>query len=124
MSSLDNIFHQFAQAFRGVVRNEGKEVAFVEELGRPDLDGSVASLLVVDRYLTTLHARGDTIPEDAWHATVLWGGAYVGEVIRLTVKLPRLRGHPDYAASRRDCNLSSYSTGERYSMDECLLCRL
>ena len=82
MSDLDGIFREFALAFVGKLHGAEGEIAWPERLRRTDLDGTLASLKVVDEYLETLHQQQDEIAEAAWHTTVLWGGAYVGEVIR------------------------------------------
>ena len=82
--SLDNIFHEFANAFRGRVVNKGRDVAFARSLRRNALDETLESLHDVDKYLIELHARQSEIPSAEWETTVLWGGAYVGEVIRLS----------------------------------------
>jgi len=84
--SLDDIFHEFANAFKGRVVNEGREVAFAPFLRRTALDGSLKSLHDVDKYLIELHTRKSEIPTAVWETTVLWGGAYIGEVIPLSAR--------------------------------------
>jgi hypothetical protein len=79
---LDGIFHDFARAFRGAAKGDS-EIAFPELLRRDRLDGSLDSLREVDTYLGQLHDRQGTLEAAAAEITVLWGGAYVGEVIRL-----------------------------------------
>jgi hypothetical protein len=106
MAELDEIFNEFARAFVGTIVTD-KEVAFPEMLSRDELDGSLDSLKLVDQYLEHLHESRQVIDEAAWHTTVLWAGAYVGEVIRNAVdpglfhwedyneyvpKYPKLRG--------------------------------
>jgi len=81
MSELDSMFNEFARAFVGTVTTD-HEIAFPEHLRREDLDGSVESLHVVDEYLAFLHENRERIAVDERRSTVLWGGAYVGEVIR------------------------------------------
>ena len=57
-------------------------MALPKELPRHLLDGSLDSLHVVDAYLAKVHRQRRSISEIEWETTVLWGGAYVGEVIR------------------------------------------
>jgi|GEM_PF-1006843 len=65
---------------------QGTDVALTAELARPNLDYSLESLRSVDRYLTTLfkqHALVKRLP--GLDRTIVFGGAYVGEVIRRAV---------------------------------------
>jgi hypothetical protein len=48
-------------------------------------------------------------------------GGYFGALELLQLRLPRFGGHSHYAASLCDCNLNSYSMGDKYPIDECLL---
>ncbi len=81
MSEVDDIFREFALAFLGRIQLD-KDVAFPDGLRRDLLDGTLNSLHQVDAYLDTLHKRRRKVGEPEWHTTVLWGGAYLGEVIR------------------------------------------
>ena len=51
-------------------------------LKRDRLDYTVASLETVDEYLKYLHEHWHGQTGGEWDRAVLWGGAYVGEVIR------------------------------------------
>lgn len=91
---ISSILQEFAEAFAGRVRAE-RDVALEVMLNRSALDYSLASLEVVDRYLDDVH---DSVrPPTGWRGvfssksiestpeldhTILWGGAYVGEVLR------------------------------------------
>jgi hypothetical protein len=81
MSDLNEIFNEFARAFVGTVTSD-REIAFPHELQRDSLDGTLESLLIVDQYLKYVHLHRRKVDPLAWDTTVLWGGAYVGEVIR------------------------------------------
>jgi len=81
MAELDTIFREFAAAFAGYVP-DAKPICFPEELDRDQLDLSLDSLKIVDQYLAYLHRHNDDLSADELHSTVLYGGAYVGEVIR------------------------------------------
>lgn len=81
MAELDNIFREFAAAFAGRVP-DAKPICFAEELDRDELDLSLESLKLVDQYLAYLHDHNDVLSDDELHSTILYGGAYVGEVIR------------------------------------------
>jgi len=82
MSELNEIFHEFALVFAGKAARKG-QIAFPERLQRDKLDFTVESLHSVDKYLKYLHRKRKKITDEEWHFTVLWGGAYVGEVMRL-----------------------------------------
>jgi hypothetical protein len=82
---VDDDFEEFALAFTGEVQGDG-EIAFPERLDQDRLDFSLPSLKVLDTYLDYLHRHRRHIDEDAWHLTVLRGGAYLGEVIRRNAK--------------------------------------
>jgi hypothetical protein len=85
MSSINDIFEEFAMAFVGRVKSDA-EIAFPKKLDRSRLDFSLKSLKVLDAYVEYLHENADRIRDDAWSKTVLWGGAYLGEVIRRNAK--------------------------------------
>ena len=82
MDDMAGIFREFALAFIGRLDGADGEIASPERLRRADLDGTLDSLHAVDEYLAHLHKQRGRLPEDGWHKTVLWGGAYLGEVIR------------------------------------------
>jgi hypothetical protein len=79
--TLDEMFNEFARAFIGSVISD-HDVAFSNRLPRQKLDLSLASLHHVDHYLTHIHKKRRKLTESDWSKIVLWGGAYVGEVIR------------------------------------------
>lgn len=81
MAEIDDIFHEFAAAFAGAF-NDAKPICFSNQLNRDALDLSYASLKQVDEYLAYLHRHKHELGADEWNSTVLYGGAYVGEVIR------------------------------------------
>ncbi len=85
MESINAIFEEFALAFIGQVESDG-EIPFPNKLDRANLDFSLKSLKVLDSYLEHLHKSRRRIKDDEWHKTVLWGGAYLGEVIRRNAK--------------------------------------
>jgi hypothetical protein len=78
---VNEVFAEFAARFAGSLAGEG-EIVFAAHLDRARLDYSIDSLKAVDEYLA--HLRANQPPELGadWAETVLWGGAYVGEVIR------------------------------------------
>jgi len=81
MLELDEIFNQFARAFVGTVTSD-REIAMPGALDRNALDGSLESLHHVDLYLGVLHLEQSSLLDAELDSTILWGGAYVGEVIR------------------------------------------
>jgi hypothetical protein len=86
MSELNDIFHEFACSFTGKLRGK-REIAFSKRLQRDKLDFSLESLHTVDKYLEYLDRNKNRIEDDEWPITVLWGGAYVGEVMRLNARM-------------------------------------
>ncbi|QDV19141.1 hypothetical protein Pan153_38040 [Gimesia panareensis] len=81
MSEIDNIFHEFAAAFAGAFNN-ANPICFPDQLNRDALDLSHDSLKYVDEYLAYLHRHKNELDAEEWNSTILYGGAYVGEVIR------------------------------------------
>jgi hypothetical protein len=81
MLQVNNIFAEFAACFVGTVDGHG-EIVFPEALDRSQLDYSANSLKRVDDYLNFLHQHQPEEMSEEWIKTVLWGGAYTGEVIR------------------------------------------
>ncbi|HEY7313687.1 MAG TPA: hypothetical protein VH643_30335 [Gemmataceae bacterium] len=81
MENVNDIFVEFAACFVGSLDGDG-EIVHPEHLDRSKLDYSVESLKVVDEYLTYLHDNHSEEMGRDWVKAVLWGGAYVGEVIR------------------------------------------
>lgn len=80
-SELDEIFGQFSQAFLGKLKG-ATPIAFAAQLAREELDYSQESLKLVDEYLSHLHKHKKKISDADWESTVLYAGAYMGEVIR------------------------------------------
>jgi len=100
MQYANEDFEEFADDFiRGLQQND--RIVFTERLQRDALDFSIESLKHVDEYLNYVFQnrprpkgwvnklqsffgnRNLDLPEGRdWITTVLWGGAYVGEVIR------------------------------------------
>ena len=85
MAEIDDIFQEFAAAFAGAF-DDAKPICFPSQLRRNALDLSLASLKHVDEYLSYLHRRKNELIPAEWNSTVLYGGAYVGEVIRHETK--------------------------------------
>jgi hypothetical protein len=81
MAEIDDIFRQFAACFAGAIE-DANPICHPEMLDRDALDLTLESLKAVDGYLTHLHQHKDALDPAEWNSTVLYGGAYVGEVIR------------------------------------------
>jgi hypothetical protein len=78
---VNDIFADFAAHFTGQKPGDG-EIAHPDQLDRTRLDGTLDSLHAVDAYLTFLHQHRPEEMTDDWALAMLWGGAYLGEVIR------------------------------------------
>lgn len=87
MQDVNDIFGEFAAGFVGTLNGDG-EIVHVKKLDRSKLDYSVASLKVVDKYLEYLHKKRPRELGREWVRAILWGGAYVGEVIRRNAPRP------------------------------------
>lgn len=72
---------EVADFFTGTLRCE-RDVIFAERLQRKRLDYTQDSLHAVDEWLQILQDLGMAHVNEANSETVLWAGAYVGEVIR------------------------------------------
>ncbi|HKI34163.1 MAG TPA: hypothetical protein VKA46_20085 [Gemmataceae bacterium] len=81
MENVNDIFAEFAACFAGTLDGDG-QIVHPERLNRSRLDHSLLSLKVVDEYLNYLHENRPQQMGRDWVKAVLWGGAYVGEVIR------------------------------------------
>ena len=83
MQELNSIFCEFAEVFRGNLDDKG-QLFEVVQLERSVLDYTLESLHALDRYLDHLHHHQQQLSAVAIDKAVLWGGAYLGEVIRRT----------------------------------------
>lgn len=81
MEYVDDIFTEFAACFTGALEGDS-EIVHPDRIDRAQLDYSIASLKIVDEYLGYLHQHRPEQMGRQWVNAVLWGGAYVGEVIR------------------------------------------
>jgi hypothetical protein len=81
LPDVNDIFADFAAYFAGQQSTDG-EIAHPDQLDRSRLDGSLDSLRIVDAYLAFLHSNRPEEMTDDWARAMLWGGAYLGEVIR------------------------------------------
>ena len=83
MQDVNPLFEEFAAIFCGELQ-EDSDVVHRDRLDRTRLDYSVDSLKTVDEYLILLHSNHPIQfgQDQKWIKTIMWGGAYVGEVIR------------------------------------------
>jgi hypothetical protein len=96
VEDVSSYFEEFAEAFVGRVKGN-HDIAFELFLNREALDYSLDSLKLVDKYLDEVHACVKPKPHTGIRAlfqrkivertpeldkTILWAGAYVGEVLR------------------------------------------
>jgi hypothetical protein len=78
---INSIFSEFAEAFVGIVISDG-DIAFADELDREKLDYTLESLIDVDTYFSYVRENIQEVSDRELDNTMLWGGAYVGEVIK------------------------------------------
>ena len=93
MEYVNDIFEEFADCFVGALEGDG-EIVHSDRLERDKLDYSVASLKVVDEYLNYLYDHRLPKLGGDWVNALLWGGAYLGQVIRRNA--PREYNWVDY----------------------------
>lgn len=86
MTYYDEMFGDFAEAFLGNLEGEG-DVPIREALDVSALDYSLESLKSVDSYLKKLHEMHLDTSGKEYQNVVVWGGAYLGEVIRRNAQL-------------------------------------
>jgi hypothetical protein len=118
MENVNEIFAEFAACFVGNLDGDG-EIVYSERLDRSSLDYSLLSLKVVDEYLKHLHEnRAEQMGRD-WVKAVLWGGAYVGEVIRRNA--PREYNWVDFDEFIREYPDTTRLLGEEKQLGVCAL---
>lgn len=61
---------------------ESESIAFPQHLKLSGLNYSIESLEVIDEYLTYLHENNSNIGDRELVNTVIWGGCYIGEVLK------------------------------------------
>ncbi|GEA11127.1 hypothetical protein [Alteromonas sp. KUL49] len=83
--NLSGIFSTFAKLCAGEIKDES-DIAGADQLNRSGLDYSLDSLKLLDSYLLSVHQKISSFPQKELENTVLWCGAYVGEVITRTAK--------------------------------------
>jgi hypothetical protein len=118
MQYVNDIFEEFAACFAGELKGD-REIVFPRRLDRRRLDYSLESLQAVDKYLEHLHQNQ---PEDigpGWLQAVLWGGAYVGEVIRR--QAPREYNWVDFEEFIREFPETTRLLGEEKQLGFCAL---
>lgn len=81
MIYVDDILVQYAEAFIGNMEGDG-DIAYKNELRSNILNYSTESLHEVDRYLALVHTKRLDNKSIEYQNTVLWCGAYTGEVIK------------------------------------------
>jgi hypothetical protein len=116
VSDLDADMEEVADFFAGRHRGE-RDVMQANALDRSALDFSLASLHVVDRWLGHLRDAGVRLDTPNVAETIIWAGAYVGEVIRRNAKR-RFRWLPyeEYMAAqpRSLRNMIPYEFGTQF----------
>jgi hypothetical protein len=118
VENINDIFAEFAACFAGTLDGDG-EIVHPERLKRDKLDYSLASLKVVDEYLMYLHEhRPEQMGRDGVKA-VLWGGAYVGEVIRCNA--PREYNWVDFEDFIREYPDTTRLLGDQKELGFCAL---
>lgn len=93
MKNINDTFATFAACFVGTRQGDG-EILHPDRLERAKLNYSLESLAIVDDYLDYVHQHWQGQMELGLIKSMLWGGAYLGEVIRRNA--PRAFNWIDY----------------------------
>jgi hypothetical protein len=116
MSVLDQQMAEVADFFAGKIVGD-TDVLAAGLLRRDRLDFSLESLKAVDEWLLRLHSyRVDPNSEEAAE-TIIWTGAYVGEVIRRNARRTyRWMDYEEYMASQAESlrNVIPYCFGTQF----------
>jgi hypothetical protein len=118
VETVNDVFAEFAACFAGTL-DADEEIVYPERLDRSKLDYSLASLKVVDDYLSFLHENRPEEMGREWVKAVLWGGAYVGEVIRRNA--PREYYWVDFDEFIREYPDTTRMLGEEKQLGFCAL---
>ena len=116
MSLLDEQMTEVADFFTGRIVGD-TDVLAAGALPRERLDFSLESLKAVDEWLTRLHADGVDPNSQAAAETIIWTGAYVGEVIRRnSTRVYCWMHYEDYMATQATAVRSSipYTFGTQF----------
>ena len=81
MEYLDDMFSQFSEAFLGNMVGEG-DIAYRPIIHSATFDYSIKSLDSVDDYLRYVYENPINKSTIEYQNTIVWCGAYIGEVIR------------------------------------------
>lgn len=84
-SELDAQMKEVAEFFSGKIRGD-HDVLFAKRLARDKLDLSVDSVRAVDEWVDVLRTHKVTSDSAEAAESLVWAGAYVGEVIRACAK--------------------------------------
>jgi hypothetical protein len=100
MSVLDEQMQEVADFFTGRIKGE-HEILCPEALNRKALEFSLESLRVVDSWLERLYQEGADPGSQEAAESIVWSGAYVGEVIRRNAtRRYRWMRYQEYMASQ------------------------
>jgi hypothetical protein len=118
VENVNDILGEFAACFAGILDGDG-EIVHPKRLKRDKLDYSLDSLKVVDEYLEYLHEHRPEPMGREWAKAVLWGGAYVGEVIRRNA--PREYNWVDFDEFIREYPDTTRLLGDQKELGFCAL---
>jgi hypothetical protein len=106
MEYLDDMFDQFSQAFLGDMVGEG-DIPYRARIRTSNLDYSLESLKEVDNYLNILYKNLGSLSDIEYQNVVVWGGAYIGEVIKRNASIEYHWVHYDEYMKDRDVSLKN-----------------
>lgn len=115
-NELDSQIAEVAEFFSGSLRGK-TDVLFPEKLDRNRLNYSLDSLDIVSAWLSVLRKHGVHADSEEAAETIIWSGAYVGEVIKRCAKTPYVwLPYEEYMKTQKPSlrNLIPYSFGTQF----------
>ncbi len=100
-SELNSQIAEVADFFSGKIRGE-VDVLYARNLARAKLDYSLDSLDAVSKWLLVLRQNGIRTESAGAADSIIWSGAYVGEVIKRCAKKPySWVGYEEYMSTQK-----------------------
>lgn len=115
-ATLDSQISEAAKFFSGELHG-ATDVAIPEKLERKKLDYSLTSLEAVSSWLNGLREKGINTNSEGIAESIIWAGAYVGEVIkRCTSETYIWIGYEDYMSTQKESlrNMIPYTFGTQF----------
>lgn len=113
---LAEVAEIFAGTFKCALEPE-RDLLLASELSRNKLNFSIESLHAVDQWLSALYSRKINVESDEAAESIIWCGAYIGEVIRRNSNnLYLWAAYTEYMDGRKDSlrSIIPYNFGTQF----------